>query len=312
MLTLLIVILHDLDRLPALLTAWKEANVPGVTLLPSAGGFEAEKLGRRSGLAGLLKMLDQSGAPQRLIFSLIDDPEILEIAISEADRVVHGFDSPHSGILFTLEIGQALGLQKWSRKAPIDPVQIPDDDELLDKGTANLLSWYEEKLKNLYDRKELAAWKDKRSLLVSDLLKTAQHKPTIVPVDTALPKVIAAFLGNRDVPLACVINSEERLVGLIEERTLAEIMLIPTMPEKFIQDPEGFEQALQYAKIAPKRLASDIMREAAYVSLDSTIEQAFIEMQQHGLSGLPVVNKHYRVNGYLTLLELLAVYYATD
>ena len=49
-LTLLIVILHDLDKLPELLGAWKEANVPGVTILQSAGGFHAEKLARRGGL----------------------------------------------------------------------------------------------------------------------------------------------------------------------------------------------------------------------------------------------------------------------
>jgi hypothetical protein len=33
---LLIVILHDLDRLPDLLDAWKKANAPGVTILQNA------------------------------------------------------------------------------------------------------------------------------------------------------------------------------------------------------------------------------------------------------------------------------------
>ena len=88
MLTLVVVILHNLDYLPVLLEAWKKAKVPGVTILQSAGGFQAEELAKRSGLAGLLSLFEANTASQRMIFSLIDDPDILEVAISEADRVV--------------------------------------------------------------------------------------------------------------------------------------------------------------------------------------------------------------------------------
>ena len=39
---MLVVILHDLTRLPALLAAWKRVGVPGVTIMDSLGGYQAE------------------------------------------------------------------------------------------------------------------------------------------------------------------------------------------------------------------------------------------------------------------------------
>ena len=107
MLTLVIVILHNLDLLPNLLEAWKQAGIPGVTILPSTGGFQAAAQFQRGGLASLLKLVDQANPSQRLLFSLVDNENTLAIAISEAERVVGGFDRPHSGILFTLPVGKA-------------------------------------------------------------------------------------------------------------------------------------------------------------------------------------------------------------
>jgi len=52
--TLLVVILHDADQLPRLLKAWRKVGVPGSTILPSAGSYEAENWVRRSGLSSLL------------------------------------------------------------------------------------------------------------------------------------------------------------------------------------------------------------------------------------------------------------------
>ena len=92
--TALIVILHNPDLLPKLLKAWDRAGVPGATILPSMGGYQAQKHARRGGLSALINMFTQEEPGQRTVMSLIDEAEILERAISEADRVVKGFDSP--------------------------------------------------------------------------------------------------------------------------------------------------------------------------------------------------------------------------
>jgi CBS domain-containing protein len=309
MLTLLLVILHDLDILPDLLEAWKTAKVPGVTILQSAGGFQAEALAQRSGLAGLLSLFESNTASQRLIFSLIDDPDILEVAISEADRVVRGFDRPHSGILFTIEVGKALGLKKWSPEPQEDiSTRMPPKDEG-DKGIANLVSWFDEEIKNLYGEAILKEWKVKKKYSVSKVIQSLKLKAPVVHLDTPIREVLDGCLDSPLCDLICVVNSEDRLVGVILNDVLAEVMLVPTMPDSFMQDPEHYERALKYATIDTERPAADIMSNPVFVHSYSTVEEAFIQMKQLKLPGLPVVNKHYRVIGYITMLEILGLYF---
>jgi CBS domain-containing protein len=309
--TLLVVILHNLEHLPDLLEAWKKAGIPGITLLPSSGGFEAASQLQRSGLAGLLSVFEHSAPQQRTLLSLIDNPETLAIAISEAERVVGGFDRPRSGILFTMPVGQALGLQKWgeSHNAEKNAKEQNREPKQLDKGTANLLGWFEEEVRQLHGSQTLNSWRKKRSLQVSVVFKDQLNPPTIVTVDTPLMEVLKAFLKNPNVPIACVINQEERLVGMIKEEWFAEMMLVPAMPEKFIQDPEQYDKAIRYARMDSNQKAFDIMVEPFFINNECTLEEAYAEMQSKGSVGLPVVNKHYRVVGYLSLTQLLGVYF---
>ena len=104
-----------------------------------------------------------------------------------------------------------------------------------------------------------------------------------------------------------MINSEERLVGLIDASKLLEMKLIPTMPQKFIRNPEGFEKALVYARKFPEYLASDIMQEPVYVLNEGNLEDAFFAINSSKLACLPIVNKHYRVKGMIALLDLLSL-----
>jgi CBS domain-containing protein len=314
MLTLVIVILHNLDLLPDLLNAWKQAGIPGVTILPSMGGFQVGAQLQRGGLASLLNIVDQANPQQRMLFSVVDNEDTLGIAISEAERVVGGFDRPNSGILFTLPVGKALGLKKWGDTRRLEKAahQKAREKKTTDKSAENLLGWFEEEVRDLHGTKTLTGWRKKRKLQLSAVFKDFMNEPTIVTVDTPLKDVIKAFLENPKVPVASVINREERLVGLIHESWFAEMMLVPAMPETFIQDPDQYEKAIDYARMEPDQRAFDIMEECSFVMLEGTLEEAFVEMQQQRVIGLPVVNKHYRVVGYLSLSELMAVYFAEE
>jgi len=314
MYTLLIVILHNLEHLPDLLEAWKNAGIPGITLLPSAGGFEAASQIQRGGLSGLLHVFDNSNPQQRTLMSLIDNQETLAIAISEAEKVVGGFDRPRSGILFTVPVGQALGLQKWGDTGSLEKAaqELRREKKQSEKATSNLVGWFEEEVRALHGTKTLAGWRKKRNLQISVVFKSLLNEPTVVTVDTTLKDVLSAFLNNPHVSLACVINQEERLVGMIREEWFAEMMLVPAMPENFIQDPDQYEKALAYAKMDPDQKACDIMVDPVFVTHESTLEEAFVTMQGKGMVGLPMVNKHYRVVGYLSMTELLGVYFGSN
>lgn len=314
MLTLIIVILHNVDLLPELLEAWKQAGIPGVTLLPSTGGFHAVSQLQRGGLASLLNLVDQANPQQRLLLSVVDNENTLAVAISEAERVVGGFDRPHSGILFTLPVGKALGLQKWGDTRSLEKAahEKAREGKKMDKGSENLLGWFEEEVRDLHGTKTLTGWRKKRKLHVSQAFKNFIFEPTVVTVDTPLSEVMQAFLKNPKVPVACVVNREERLVGLINENWFAEMMLVPAMPENFIQDPDQYEKAIAYVRMEPDMKAFDIMQESAYVMLEGTLEEAFSEIQKQQTTGLPVVNVHYRVVGFLSISELMSVYFSEE
>jgi CBS domain-containing protein len=303
--TLLIVILHNADSLPDLLKAWRKIGVPGSTILPSAGSYLAESWVKRSGLTSFLSLLDQNKLQQRTLLSLIDDPVILEQAIAEADRVVKGFDSPHSGILFTVPVGAVLGLQKWNqiqKEENLEEIAKSGDEE-----TSRLMQWFEEDVKERYGDQALMDWSQQRNTLISEIVPRLTIQPTIVRVDTRLFDVVSQLQANLGMPAACVVNNEERLVGVIPLKGLADVMMAPVMPEAYINDPDGYEKALRFADVHQLPIAATIMSDPVFVMEDETLEQTFQRMKDRNLSGLPVVDKLYRVKGFITLLGLMTV-----
>jgi hypothetical protein len=304
MTTLLMVILHDLTHMPEILEAWKRIGVPGVTILHSIGGFQASELVRKNGLGGFLKMFEEVRSPQRTLFSLVDDQALLDQAISEADRVVKGFDRPQSGILFTLPIGQVLGLQKWNSVKGSQEGDLEFIDEE-DQSKLNLLDWLKEDISTRYGEDAAKDWSQERSLTISKIINSQDKKPILVRMDQPLPEVLASFIDSPNECIACVINSEERLMGLIEVQTLADMMFIPVMPEEYIENPAGYENAIKYADPSKIPVAAEIIHDPVYIHPEDDLEKAFHLMKEHNLPGLPVVDKNYRVQGFITMLQLL-------
>lgn len=303
--TLLVVILHDADRLPDLLSGWQRVGVPGATILPSAGGHDTEKSAKRGGLSSFLNLFDQGKSPQRTIISIIDDPEMLEVAIAEADLVVKGFDSPKSGILFTLPLGQVFGLQKWGQSQRA--AETKDEPEPDEKSATRLMQWFEEDVKGRYGEDALKDWSRQRNTPVSEIIPLLDLKPTIVQMNTPLTEVMTQLMTNPGVPAACVVNTEGRLMGVIPIKALADVMMIPVMPESYINDPDEYEKALQYAQITDQHIAVGVMKDPIFMQAHETLEQVYQRMREHNLSGVPVVDKSYHVIGFITLLGLMAV-----
>lgn len=305
--TALVVILHNPDSLSRLLKAWDKAGVPGVTILPSMGGFQAQKHARRGGLGVLINMFTQDEPGQRTVISLIDEPETLERAISEADRVVKGFDSPRSGILFTFPIGDILGLQKWR-----SPQTEDEPQEDAKKEPSNLLKWFQEDVKETYGKDALGDWSNQRQATVSNIIQQLSLEPVIVRVDTPIEEVLSKLLHNPQVGTASVINTEERLMGIIHIAKLSEVLMAPIVPEAYIDNPEEYNKALQFSNPEQSMVAADIMSEPVYAMIDATLEETYMRMKNQSMTGLPVVDQHYHVKGYITLLELLSRCFTAD
>lgn len=286
MVYLLIVILHDLSRLPTLLQAWKKIGVPGVTLIHSLGGYQAESWLDRIGFGGLGRLLEQGEAKQRTLFSVIADEELLELAIAEADAVVEGFDRPHSGILFTLPVGRALGIRKRGHDF------IPPEEDILKIGA------------------EMGSVT--QNMQVSQAVKILNLKPLVVQTHETLQDIVSAMLSRPEVQMACVVNEEQHLVGTIDLTHLANGFFFSIFPEKFISELQDLSQVMDFASQTRVRLAADLMQEPVWVKMEDDLEKAFELMHMKKLPGLPVVDDHYHVVGFINLLALLGAYLRTD
>ncbi len=276
---MLVVILHDLSRLPALLSAWKRVGVPGVTIMNSLGGDQAENWLMRIGLGGIGRLFEHEDIHQRTLISVISDEALLEQAISEADQVVDGFDRPHSGILFALPVSHALGIRKrgYDVKKQKEVQKIAEKFQRLDQ-----------------------------DITVSQIVQMIDLVAVQVQADAPLHQVVEAILARPRIQVVCVVNREERLIGLIDIASLADAMFFEMFPEEFISEAIDAEKVLTYLQRSRVRSAEDLMRPPAWVKMQDNLEKVFHVLHAEKLNGVPVIDDHYHVVGYINLLELMA------
>ncbi len=270
---LLLVILDDLKVLPDLMRAWREAGVPGATILESVGAYQAHTWLERVGLGALERLFEAEEIRRRTLLTAIDDEALLTRAVAEAERVVGGFERPNSGILLVLPVAEARGLQKErpaTEKAPPQPA--------------------------------CAGW---REMQVGKIARAAGLEPVTVPPDAPLDEVARALAAHPGVRVACVVTEEGRLVGLLDLHTITEDLLFYILPEELFREITDLERVAEFAAKTRIRTAADGMQRPVWVKETDTLKQALMLMHEHHLSGLPVVDEAYRVVGYVDLLGLL-------
>jgi CBS domain-containing protein len=202
-------------------------------------------------------------------------------------------------------VGQVLGLQKWDH--PQREVETQKEPDPVEKSAARLLQWFEEDVKGRYGEDALQDWSQQRKTPVSQILPLLDLHPTIVKMNTPLLEVMTLLLANPGVPAACVVNNEDRLMGVIPIKSLADVMMIPVMPEAYINDPDEYDKALQYAQITDQHIAAGVMVEPVFMLEEDTLADVFQKMREHNLSGVPVVDNNYQITGFITLLGLMAL-----
>ena len=276
---LLIVILDDLTCMPDLLQAWRTIGVPGVTILESAGAYRVETWLSRVGLGGLDRLFDSKEVRRRTLFAAIEDDDLLAQAVAEAEQVVGGFERPDSGLLLVLPVTRVKGLKKVRQKPSqevLPPAVLPN-------------------------------WVVLRDTPVKEVIAVLNLEPIIVDADTPLEDIPHAMLTHPNVHVTCVVAEDNRLVGLLGLRALADDIFFHILPEEFLSEISDLDEALEFASRSHMRTAADAMQDPIWVKRGETVKDAFIRMHENDLAGLPVVNDQYHVVGYINLLELLAV-----
>jgi CBS domain-containing protein len=271
---LLVVILDDLKALPDLLHAWREAGVPGATILESVGAYRAHTWLERFGLGALERLFEAEEIRRRTILTAIEDEALLARAIAEAERAVGGFERPNSGILLVLPVAEARGLRKEYPKAPEKAAPYP----------------------------VCPGWREMR---IGQIARAVGLEPVTVPPDATLDEVAKALAAHPGVRVACVVAEDGRLVGLLDLHTIAEDLLLYIFPEELLREVTDLEQVAKFVEKTRIRTAADGMQKPVWVKETDTLKQALMLMHEHRLSGLPVVDESYRVVKYVDLLGLL-------
>lgn len=276
---LLMVIVDDLKTLPRLLGAWQQAGVPGVTIVPSAGAYRTVTWLSRVGLGALDRLFEAEEVRQRTLLAVIEDDDLLQIAIAEAERVVGDFSQPNTGLLAVIPLILVKGLQKRTRpgsRETLPPAVRPD-------------------------------WIVQRDTPVHVVVAITNLEPTIVQADATLDQVALAMQAHPNVHVACVVNQDDQLIGLLPLRSLADDLFFHILPEEFISEASNLQRAIEYADKSRLRTAADAMQPPVWVKASDRVSDAFRRMHEQQLPGLPMVDDRYHVVGYINLLELLAI-----
>jgi hypothetical protein len=111
-------VLNDANQLEPIMEAWTTAGARGITGLPSIGAPHSRDALQRDDmpLFPSLKDLLEHDNQRHTLFTIADDAMIDQL-VAAAQAIVGDFDSANTGILFTVPVGRALGLDRPSRDA---------------------------------------------------------------------------------------------------------------------------------------------------------------------------------------------------
>jgi len=117
---LVLLIVDDLNKCPAVLEAWSAAEVPGITVLESTGMGRLRKDGIRDDLPmmpSLSELFRTREHRHRTIFSVVEGEEKVDQLIEIAQEILGDLNRPDSGVLFVLPVARVVGFQGASQRA---------------------------------------------------------------------------------------------------------------------------------------------------------------------------------------------------
>jgi hypothetical protein len=116
LLELIVLVLNDPGQVDDVLAAWLEAGVSGVTILDSRGlSHHLGKWALRDDLPlfpSLEDLLRGREESHRTLFAVVPENFDIQALVAATEQITGAFDGPDTGILFTLPITRAWGLNR--------------------------------------------------------------------------------------------------------------------------------------------------------------------------------------------------------
>lgn len=113
---MIIFVLHDPNNLDAVLNAWDEAGVGGITILPSTGLARFRARGAWRDDLPLIPSLEDFQEHierfNRTLMTIVKDEETVDKVVVATEEVVGDLDLPNTGIMAVLPLSRAYGLNR--------------------------------------------------------------------------------------------------------------------------------------------------------------------------------------------------------
>ncbi|MCX8024250.1 MAG: hypothetical protein N3A60_03510 [Thermanaerothrix sp.] len=114
---LVLYVLNDPENLDALLDAWEEVGVSGVTILLSkglvrfreSGGVWREDFPLFPSLENFKEHIENTN---RTLFSIVEDEAMVERLAKATEQVVGNFNQPGAGVMAVIPLARVYGLKK--------------------------------------------------------------------------------------------------------------------------------------------------------------------------------------------------------
>ncbi|UCD83551.1 MAG: CBS domain-containing protein [Deltaproteobacteria bacterium] len=130
---------------------------------------------------------------------------------------------------------------------------------------------------------------------------------SVVAMKATLPEMVQKVIDNPRTRTLCVVDEEEKLIGIIPSRTLDDDVFRRIVPEKFIQRHYGAKKLLKYLA-GPELTAESIMRRPRFAKPNSTLAEVLRILYENDLEGIPIVDDELKIVGYVDMHEILAVW----
>ncbi len=112
---MVVLVVNNVDDCPAILDAWEEAGVLGVTILASTGIGHVRRAGLRDDMPlipSLRDLFESEEVQHRTLLSVVDSQEMVDKMVAIAQQVIGNLEEAHTGLLFVVPVTQVYGLGK--------------------------------------------------------------------------------------------------------------------------------------------------------------------------------------------------------
>lgn len=119
---MIMLILDDVDHTEAVLDAWEDLGVSGITILESTGlGRVRRMMGARDDVSimpTLRSLLHSREERHRTLITVVDDEALVDRLIAAVVNITGSLSDPHRGVIFVLPVVRAVGLANSADSSP--------------------------------------------------------------------------------------------------------------------------------------------------------------------------------------------------